>query len=115
MLLAQPARIVAHLGSWPDLIAGIAVNALDRIEQCGGQFRIRRENGTAGRDGRQQGGRNAFHAQCCWTLGCGRDDRERRPFGGLGLQQFIDAREHRRENLRFRQVGDPEGVAISAR
>ena len=115
MLLAQPARIVAHSGSRPDLIAGIAMNALDRIEQCRRQFGIRRENGTAGRDGRQQGGRNAIHAQCCWTLGGGSDDLERRPFRGLGLEQFIDAREHRRENLRLRQVGDAEGSCDTAR
>ena len=68
MLLAQPARIVMHSRSWPDLIAGIAVNALDSVEQRSGQFRIRRENSPAGRDGRQQGGRDALHAQCCWAL-----------------------------------------------
>src|SRR5580704_4906816 len=56
-----------HSRSWPDLIAGIAVNALDGVEQGVGQLRIRRENGPAGRDGRQQGGRNALHAQCCWA------------------------------------------------
>jgi hypothetical protein len=58
-----------HSRSRPDLIAGIAVNALDGVEQRVRQFRIRRENGPAGRNGRQQGGRNALHAQCCWTLG----------------------------------------------
>jgi hypothetical protein len=57
-----------HSRSWPDLIAGIAVNALDSVEQRVRKFRIRRENSPAGRDGRQQGGRNTLHAQCCWTL-----------------------------------------------
>jgi hypothetical protein len=56
-----------HLRSWPNLIAGIAVNALNGVEQRIGQFRIWRKNSAAGRDGRQQGGRNAHRAQCCWT------------------------------------------------
>ena len=60
-----------HSGSWPDRVAGIAVNALDGVEQRVGQFRIRRENDPSGRDGRQQGGRNTLHAQCCWTLTAG--------------------------------------------
>ena len=68
MLFAQPAREVTNFWSWPDFIAGIAVEALDRVEQRGGQFRIRRQNGAASRQGRQQGGRNTVRAQCCWTL-----------------------------------------------
>jgi hypothetical protein len=43
------------------------VSALDRIEQCISLLRIRREDGPAGRYGREQGGRNALRAQCCWT------------------------------------------------
>jgi len=57
-----------HSRSWPDLIAGIAVSPLHGVEQRAGQFRIRRENSPAGRDGRQQGGRDTLHAQCCWAL-----------------------------------------------
>jgi hypothetical protein len=44
------------------------VNALDGVVQRARQFRIRRENSPAGPNGRQQGGGNTLHAQCCWTL-----------------------------------------------
>jgi len=56
-----------HSRSWPDLITGIAMRALDRIEERGGQFRIRRQNCVAGRSGGEQPRRNALRAQCCWT------------------------------------------------
>ncbi len=37
---------------------------------------------------------------------------QRRPRRGLGVEQFFDAREHRGENLRLRQIGDAESIAI---
>src|SRR5882757_768127 len=98
-----------HSRSWPDLIAGIAVNALDGVEQRVGQFRIRRENSPAGRNGRQQGSRNMLHAQCCWTVGL-----EETTFSAGPSAAWASRSSSMRENTVARTWGSGKFVILKA-
>ena len=65
MLFPQPAAEIEHARGGPNIESSLEVSALHRIEQRRRKFGIRREDGMAGGDGRQQAAHIGFRAQCC--------------------------------------------------
>src|SRR5580658_2904885 len=68
MLLTQPAREIAHPRRGPDLLTGIAMAAIDGVDQRISELLVRRKHGLARIERRRQRGRNALRAQSSRTL-----------------------------------------------